>query len=670
MGTFTPFPPRPGSGGGGSYDDTAIKARVGETETVNRTQGTVLDDHGRRILVIEETPPLDLSPIDKRLDDLEAGGVVGPAGPQGPVGPAGADGARGPAGAQGPAGLDGQPGRDGANGTQGIQGPVGPEGPVGPAGAQGAQGIQGLPGVDGAAGAQGPVGPRGPIGPAGADAPPYDATALIKRVEDVEKADVDFDRALDIETDARAEGDRVLGVRVKALEDGGGVAGPAGPAGPQGPVGPAGADGARGLQGLPGADGAVGPAGPAGADGDAGPQGPVGPAGADGLPGAAGGVGPVGPAGPAGADGAIGPEGPRGLPGADGAVGARGPAGADGAVGPQGPVGPAGERGLQGLPGADGVAGPQGPVGPIGPQGPAGPGSGGSSASIVEARPWIVNLPTSTVYQNANQITLRDAGIASGDQIVARGTLPAGRIDETLTVSGEVLDDPVYDWLLNLRFYGFDVFVLQPSAVEANGDVYITPRLAVGIALGTASPSEAFSVEFTGRVAQVLGRGQAVATFAEFAGGRTTDIYDPVRQADLAETLGVIRGGIGEVIAVGGGVVIRTGLTKRVHDLEQSGGQAGPAGPAGPQGPSGAAGERGLQGLPGADGAQGPQGPQGPQGIKGDQGIQGLKGDQGLQGPQGPAGSAGSGGSTINPVVTRFDAPTDSTFAFNQHFDS
>ena len=342
MSIFTPFPPKGGSGGGGSYDDTALKARVGETETVNRTQDVALDDHGRRILTIEETPPLDLAPIAKRVSDLEAGGVVGPAGPQGPVGPAGADGARGPIGPQGPAGLDGQPGRDGVAGAQGIQGPVGPEGAVGPAGAQGAQGIQGLPGADGAPGTQGPVGPRGLQGPAGADAPPYDDAALLKRISDVEKADIDFDRALDLETDTRAEADRQIGVRLKAIEDGGGVAGPAGPAGPPGPVGPA------------GADGGVGPAGPVGPAGAPGPAGERGPAGADGA------AGPQGQAGPAGE---------RGLQGLPGAEGARGPAGADGAAGAQGPQGIKGDQGIQGLKGDQGSPGAQGPQGPAGPSG-------------------------------------------------------------------------------------------------------------------------------------------------------------------------------------------------------------------------------------------------------------------------------------------------------------
>ena len=131
-----------------------------------------------------------------------------------------------------------------------------------------------------------------------------------------------------------------MDIRLRALANQPGTAGPSGATGPQGQ---AGADGATGATGATGADGATGATGATGADGASGATGVTG------AKGSAGADGVTGATGTSGADGATGPTGASGADGADGADGATGPTGASGAKGPTGPTGPAGTTGLTGI---------------------------------------------------------------------------------------------------------------------------------------------------------------------------------------------------------------------------------------------------------------------------------------------------------------------------------
>lgn len=121
--------------------------------------------------------------LQQTLDNIEAGGFMGPVGPQGPIGPKGDTGPQGPTGPQGiqgvqgpkgdtgPTGPKGEQGATGPTGPQGIQGPQGLTGPKGEQGIQGIQGPKGEQGLQGIQGIQGLKGDKGDRGDSGVTVP-------------------------------------------------------------------------------------------------------------------------------------------------------------------------------------------------------------------------------------------------------------------------------------------------------------------------------------------------------------------------------------------------------------------------------------------------------------------------------------------------------------------
>jgi hypothetical protein len=101
-------------------------------------------------------PPVDLAPLLKRLEGLEAQRLL-----PGPPGSDGRDGAAGKDGAPGAVGVPGPPGERGSDGLPGVAGRDGRDG------LPGLPGEKGLPGLDGKDGAPGRDGLNGKDGIAG-----------------------------------------------------------------------------------------------------------------------------------------------------------------------------------------------------------------------------------------------------------------------------------------------------------------------------------------------------------------------------------------------------------------------------------------------------------------------------------------------------------------------
>ena len=119
--------------------------------------------------IVKEYVADAMTPLLKRLAEVEARNLKGD---PGEPGPAGKDGEPGKDGQQGPAGEQGPVGEQGPAGERGEAGEAGPAGDPGQPGAAGPRGLDGEPGAAGGKGADGRPGERGSDGADGRDGQP------------------------------------------------------------------------------------------------------------------------------------------------------------------------------------------------------------------------------------------------------------------------------------------------------------------------------------------------------------------------------------------------------------------------------------------------------------------------------------------------------------------
>lgn len=130
-------------------DRAELRQQITESEKVNTTQQTLIDELTRRC---EDATGCTPPPIPPAIQGQQGDpGLQGPVGPRGPRGLScieaiglrpcrGDTGAIGSTGAVGSAGAAGEPGPRGEQGQPGPQGDRGPEGPTGPPGPAGPPG--------------------------------------------------------------------------------------------------------------------------------------------------------------------------------------------------------------------------------------------------------------------------------------------------------------------------------------------------------------------------------------------------------------------------------------------------------------------------------------------------------------------------------------------------
>ena len=169
--------------------------------------------------------------------------------------------------------------------------------------------------------------------------------------------------------------------------------------------------------------------------------------------------GAQGPKGDTGETGPQGPQGEQAPQGEKGETGAQGPKGDTGDTGPQGPKGDTGDTGPQGPKGDTGETGPQGETGPkgdTGPQGPVGAGLDVTGATVGQT------VKISAVDDNGVPTAWEPVDMASGSDKAYRLVIDTTTTEDT---SQMVFTEDMNGNPLSLRKF---IFTATFAAAEAN----------------------------------------------------------------------------------------------------------------------------------------------------------------------------------------------------------